>query len=160
MEYKFFVDLDGVLADFDRHVLELLGRHPRSFKPKQELWDSLTHLIEVEGKKFFSGMHLMNDANELWEYVLPHKPQILTATGTTFTSAAEQKRKWVEKHLGEHIVVNTTTKSKHKAQFAAHNYILIDDRHKSINPWIEAGGIGILHTSAEETINQLKQLGL
>ena len=36
--------------------------------------------------------------------------------------------------------------------------VLIDDRQKNIDAWIEAGGIGILHTSAANTINQLKAL--
>ena len=38
--------------------------------------------------------------------------------------------------------------------------ILIDDRLKSIGPWRQKGGIGILHTDANETIRQLKRLGL
>jgi hypothetical protein len=47
-----------------------------------------------------------------------------------------------------------------KAAYAKPNHILIDDREKSIQPWREAGGIGILHTSAADTISQLQKLGL
>ena len=36
--------------------------------------------------------------------------------------------------------------------------VLIDDRPKNIEAWENAGGIGILHTSAKETINKLKEL--
>jgi hypothetical protein len=50
--------------------------------------------------------------------------------------------------------------AKHKKDFAGPNNILIDDRVDNINGWIEAGGIGILHTSAEDTIKQLNKLGL
>jgi len=35
---------------------------------------------------------------------------------------------------------------------------LIDDRQKNIDAWVEAGGIGIVHTSAANTIEQLKAL--
>ena len=49
---------------------------------------------------------------------------------------------------------------KEKYQYAAPNHILIDDRLVSIEPWVNAGGIGILHTSAVDTIEQLKELGL
>ena len=36
--------------------------------------------------------------------------------------------------------------------------VLIDDEPKNIEAWEDAGGIGILHTSAKETINKLKEL--
>jgi hypothetical protein len=38
--------------------------------------------------------------------------------------------------------------------------ILIDDRADTIREWDSQGGIGILHTSAANTIQQLKKLGL
>lgn len=38
--------------------------------------------------------------------------------------------------------------------------ILIDDREKTIREWREKGGTGILHVSAEETLAELKRLGL
>ena len=45
-----------------------------------------------------------------------------------------------------------------KAAFAYEGSVLIDDRKKNIDAWENAGGIGILHTSAKETINALKEL--
>ena len=42
----------------------------------------------------------------------------------------------------------------------APNHILIDDRLSNIEQWRSQGGIGILHTSAVNTIQQLKELGL
>lgn len=38
------------------------------------------------------------------------------------------------------------------------SFILIDDSKKRIDPWIEHGGTGILHTSAEDTISKLKDI--
>ena len=37
---------------------------------------------------------------------------------------------------------------------------LIDDKEENIKQWKAAGGIGILHTSAENTIKELQKLGL
>ena len=45
-----------------------------------------------------------------------------------------------------------------KGMFALEGSVLIDDRKKNIEAWEDNGGIGILHTSAEDTINQLKKL--
>jgi hypothetical protein len=50
--------------------------------------------------------------------------------------------------------------AKFKSEYASKNRILIDDRADTVERWRANGGIGILHTSAEDTINQLKQLGL
>ena len=45
-----------------------------------------------------------------------------------------------------------------KGAFAEKGSVLIDDRQVNIDAWEANGGIGILHTSAENTINQLKAL--
>jgi hypothetical protein len=50
--------------------------------------------------------------------------------------------------------------AKFKHEFSGKNRILIDDRADTIENWNAKGGIGILHTSANNTIKQLKQLGL
>ena len=50
--------------------------------------------------------------------------------------------------------------SYNKKDYADKNSILIDDYSKNIEQWRAAGGIGILHTSAEDTIKQLQKLGL
>ena len=42
-----------------------------------------------------------------------------------------------------------------KAKFAGKNHILIDDLEKNITAWEAAGGIGILHKNANDTINTL-----
>ena len=47
-----------------------------------------------------------------------------------------------------------------KQEFATSDTILIDDRADNIQRWKDAGGIGIHHTSAENTIKQLQDLGL
>jgi hypothetical protein len=47
-----------------------------------------------------------------------------------------------------------------KMLFANEGKILIDDMEQTIREWKNAGGVGILHTSASDTISQLKKLGL
>ena len=43
-----------------------------------------------------------------------------------------------------------------KQDYAAPNAILIDDTVSNIEQWIEQGGIGILHTSWQKTIDEFK----
>jgi len=47
-----------------------------------------------------------------------------------------------------------------KVNYSNENSILIDDMPRTIEEWDSGGGIGILHTSANSTIDKLKQLGL
>ena len=42
--------------------------------------------------------------------------------------------------------------------FAYEGSVLIDDRPKNIEAWEANGGTGIIHTSAAETIKELKKL--
>ena len=71
-----------------------------------------------------------------------------------------EKIRWVHDNLDGFGNIYTVVSGKDKKEFAAPNHILIDDRPHSIDPWREAGGIGIQHTSAADTIAQLKELGL
>ena len=61
-------------------------------------------------------------------------------------------RKWNPED--SRIILNTQ-----KHHFVNDEYdILIDDTPKKINAWRKSGGIGILHKSADSTINKLKKI--
>jgi len=96
----------------------------------------------------------------LWNFVKQFNPQILTAAGNPEYNADQQKHRWVAEHFGSDVVVHVVRRSADKAQFATPGAILIDDKRKSIDPWEAAGGIGVHHVSAANSIAQLKQLGL
>ena len=65
---------------------------------------------------------------------------------------------WVKNNLpGTKLIL---ARSTDKQKYADENSILIDDRPSNIDQWRSQGGIGILHVSAEDTIQQLKKLGL
>ena len=68
------------------------------------------------------------------------------------------KNKWVRKYIDPTVVVTCTYSGSQKAAFAEKGSVLIDDRPKNIKAWEDAGGIGIIHESAEKTINILKGL--
>jgi len=161
-DYKIFVDLDGVVADLDKHVLELTGKtFPQLRKDDND--DGFQNFVDsqrAEGNTIFDDLPLMPDAQELWNYIVKYKPSILTATGVPEAEAAAEKIRWVMENLSGYDKIYTVKKSILKAEYAQPNHILIDDRVKSINPWREAGGIGIEHKSAADTISQLKSLGL
>ena len=101
----------------------------------------------------------MEDADVLVDFVMAHfkSVKILTACGYTPKDAKEQKTAWFAEHYPQ-IECIVVAKSPDKAAYAHPYAILIDDRSKSIDPWVAKGGIGILHTSAEDTIAQLRAI--
>jgi len=164
-EYKIYCDLDGVLADFIKGVREKLvpdyteERYEGNRKYRDEMWAAMREYAK-NGGKFWYELDVMPDAHQLWNHIKDYNTEILTATGPTDLGASQQKVAWFPEKFGKGTKVNVVDSSNDKAIFAAPNHILIDDKDKSINPWIAQGGIGILHTSAANTISELKKLGL
>ena len=157
MVLQLFVDLDGVLADFDKRVRELTGRHPSDLPP-QVMWSRIAKTPD-----FYNSLDWMADGGILWEGVKPWKPTILT--GLPRGSWAEgQKREWCRRHLGENIRV-ITCMSKEKAEKAWEStqglglHVLIDDRLSLKGPWEAKGGRFIHHSSASQSLEILSSLG-
>ena len=154
-KYKIYCDLDGVLIDFAKGYKDLTGKTPPPPESSQDLTQFWTP-IDKAGVDFWAKLHWTQDGHQLWNYIKPYKPEILTAP-SRHQSSREGKLIWVKRHTGN-VPVNFKS-AKLKSQLASPNSILIDDRGDTINRWNQAGGIGIHHTSTNSTIKQLKDLG-
>ena len=158
MEYKIFSDMDGVLTDFDASFEKYSdGMPPREYEKKygkEKFWE----LIDGKGKVgFWVGMPWMSDAKTYWDYIKNYDTELLSSPSRSSTSRLG-KRLWVRNNMpGTKLTLAQAAK---KQNYAAPNHILIDDRASNIEQWKSQGGIGILHTSAADTISQLKKLGL
>ena len=161
-DFIIYVDLDGVAADFAAGVRKLVpsfmeGSTENNKKLDREMWTAISK-HQKAGNKFWYELPPMEDAFVLWEFVKPYNPQILTATGNPSFGAGPQKLEWVAKYFGSDVVVNIVQRSADKATFATPNSILVDDKLKAIEPYRSAGGIGVHHTSALDSIEQIKQI--
>lgn len=153
--YDLAIDSDGVLADFSKRVDAILGES-RSEVPKGVMWKEIER-YNRKVEPFFESLDLMDGARDLVEFAQSNFSRVfvLTATGYTPTNGAEQKIRWYERHFpGLEVIV--VSKSPDKAAYATPSTILVDDRLHSIDPWTAAGGIGLLHTSVEDTIERLR----
>ena len=164
MDYKVYVDMDGVVADFDQRFLDLSGMMPREYEAKygrDAFWEFID---EGENKlKFWIGIPQMSDAQSLMDYVSQYDYEMLTSPSIKQQSLMG-KGLWIKNHTSKGLFKSKPKVNyrfaKNKVEFAAPNHILIDDKASTIDSWNAAGGIGILHTSAANTISQLKKLGL
>ena len=158
ISYKIFSDMDGVLTDFDESFLKYSeGIPPREYEKtygKEKFWE----LIDGKGGVgFWVGMPWMEDGKQYWDYIKNYDTELLSSPSRSSTSRLG-KRLWVRNNMPG--VKLTLAQAAKKQNYAAPNHILIDDRPSNIDQWKSQGGIGILHTSAADTISQLKQLGL
>lgn len=155
---RIFLDLDGVLADFDKGAGIILGTD-NTYKWEfihggNRFWEVLNSF-----PNFFGSLPLMPDALELWQAVGKRKPTILTALPRQDAASVDaQKRAWVAKHLGADIEV-ITCETKDKPKFCQKGDILVDDRSVNQEAWNAAGGTYILHTTAKKSIHLLRAMG-
>ena len=152
-DYKVYCDMDGVIVDFDKGYKELTGTEASFDTPKEEFWAP----IQKAGAEFWIKLQWMHDGKQLWNYIKPYNPQLLSAPSRDESSKIG-KFVWVKRNVpGTKLILRS---AERKQEFATPNSILIDDRADNIQRWKDAGGVGILHTSAADTIQQLKDLGL
>ena len=157
-EYTIYCDMDGVLVDFDKQFEKASGGiSPREYEEtngKEAFWN----LIDNEnGVGFWVGMPWMPNGKQLWDYIKPNNP-ILLSSPSRSNSSRLGKRLWVRNNLpGTKLIL---ANSYNKKNYADSNNILIDDRPSNIDQWKAAGGIGILFISTEQAIKELKELGL
>ena len=155
-QYKIYCDMDGVLCDFNRRFEQFGGINPNEYESKNGI-KMFWKIIDSVGEQFWSQMPWTPDGKQLWTYISKYIPTLLSAPSENFSSRYGKKL-WVEENLpGTKLIL---AKRTNKQDYSGKNQILIDDLPKNINEWNSKGGIGIFHTSAENTINKLKQLEL
>jgi hypothetical protein len=166
--YDLYVDYDGVCVSFYEATKEILGGNWDS--PK---WGTPEKREEraaiIRGKDgFWKNMPPERDFRELWNFIKPFDPSILTAYPEWDKEGAiKGKWEWNEKwtkvpHNKFHCVERASKKYFAKSHDGSHYgkpNLLIDDFPQNIREFETAGGVGILHKSAAETINTLKKLG-
>lgn len=150
MERRLFIDMDGVLVDFDRGYELAVGVRPVYAHDESLDWTPLLALPD-----FWLTLPPMPDAYMLWGVARQHQPTILTGVPKVFPGTAEQKRQWIAKNLVEDVPV-ITCPSREKFKHGRPGDVLIDDRPKCGKPWVEMGGVWIVHTSAAESLRQLR----
>jgi 5'-nucleotidase len=151
---RLYIDLDGVMADFDKYFLDTFGVESGKLDDPT-LWK----WINGHGN-FFLNLPLMPGALDFFNSVKHLNPTILTACPkSNYTTAAVQKRQWVYKHLSSEITVIPMMGGKNKCLFMhSPGDVLIDDFDKNCIPWREHGGIAIHHKDFDTTKRELRKV--
>jgi hypothetical protein len=152
---KLFLDCDGVLADFDKAAEKLFGMPSRQAEQKlgpKRFWGKLRSHAD-----FYGTLPLLPDARKLFDSVAHLNPIILTGCPLGGW-AEEQKHRWAAVHFpGTRMI---TCMAREKRMHMSPGDVLVDDYLKYKALWEDAGGIFIHHTSADNTIAELRRIGL
>lgn len=150
---QLYLDMDGVLADFDKRAADIFGMPSHVFETKhgsEHFWERLQRTPD-----FYNSFDLMLDAPFLMDAVEHLRPIVLT--GVPYGDWAKpQKREWVARMARGFPVI--TCRSKEKSRACTPGDIIVDDRTEYRHLWEDKGGIWVHHTSAYDSIKQLKAL--
>jgi hypothetical protein len=178
-QYQIYCDMDGVLVDFVGGAVDYITRElqeGRAEELKAEIGRDYITAEDIEmyspnksqpvvdfmyqflqhHTEFWENLPWMPGGKELWNYIAPYNPDILTAAMGYGSEIGKQA--WIDKNLQPEP--SKVFMSHDKYLWSKPNRILIDDFTKNTIPWKARGGDAILHTDANKTIQNLKDLGL
>jgi len=174
-QYRYFCDMDGVIVDFMSAFriaiakdlpkemqsipdVQLYGKFRdylrKKLKSDEEVVIRLKSYIDTE--KWWANLEWTVDGQKLWDYLKTKKTKILSSPGR-YSNSKVGKYSWCAEHLN--LDKSDIILEYRKYKYSGENKILIDDQECNIEKWRKAGGIGILHASAADTIKQLEEKG-
>ena len=159
MIVKIYLDLDGVLADFDSWRESVARRNPAALTDDDLMWEEARRVDH-----FYLNLPLMPNARAFVGAVLETgiPVEVLTALPKKrrIEHAEEDKREYMRRHfcepLGADIPFNIGPFSEDKQDWARPGHVLIDDRRLNIVQWISKGGTGILFRDAIQVLQDLE----
>ena len=154
-EITIFCDMDGVLTDFLGGIARHLGK--KSFE--QGDIDKVLLTDAGTSKGWWVALDPLPDQKTLWKYISQYNIQILSACPSICRNdkaVMAGKKAWIKKHCKPSPSKVNIVQRRDKKNFADSNHILIDDHERNTKDFEFAGGHGIVHTSAINTIKQLK----
>jgi 5'(3')-deoxyribonucleotidase len=153
---KVYVDLDGVLAAFDQEYARLTGLHwyAQHDLTKEEKWALLYPFPD-----FFLNLPWTPGAKQMWDYLQPFEPSILSAASSHMPQSRGHKFQWCERELGlvgdRVIIVDNGIEKQH---YCTPGDVLVDDFDLNIIQWEKKGGIGVRFTDAHKALHELQQI--
>lgn len=158
MKKKIYLDLDGVLCDFEGRFAKLYGRDALNERERKQWSENWANFIE---RKEFEKLDWFPGGQELLKFIRQQDVdvEILSSSGgVKFHDEVErQKKVWLKKHSIAYKA-NIVPGRRRKKEYANANTILIDDTDDVVEEFRQVGGQAILHRNVDDTKAKLKRL--
>lgn len=155
MKKTIYLDMDGVLTDFNGRVLSLYGADSLKTR-KRENWVNLVQTRQFETLDMLPSARILLDFVDSIDDVVV---EILSSSGgSEFHTVVEaQKLRWLQKH-GIRYKANIVPGGYKKAVYANPLSVLVDDTLQVVENFAKHGGATILHDHkfVEKTIDKLR----
>lgn len=160
MKLKIYLDMDGVLADFDSEYMKVNGKPPsaarRDSKETDENWTRFVTNNSFEKLGYWPGAQLLLRVIDVLSKDPFVQVEILSSSGGAMfhDNVTAQKIKWLRDH-GIKYKANIVNHRSKKKDYADEYSVLIDDTEDVIKGFTKNGGYGIMHYDVYETIDKL-----
>ena len=162
MEPTLYLDMDGVVADWETAIADILG-----YKLVEgDRWPDQDWRKIIQFQRIYRDLPLLPWAREFVDeaskiaLAANYAVRFLTAVPrrNDFPYAFEDKVHWANKHFPT-IPVWFGPYSQDKQKRAAPGQVLVDDRMTNINEWIAQNGIGIyFHRNPDAVLAILRNI--
>ena len=151
--------MDGVLCNFEKRFTDLYGKDALGSRDRKNFTTNWPNFI-MDGN--FESLEWFPGGKELLDFIQNEtdwEVEILSSSGGErfHSEVAAQKVMWLC-DKGIPYKANIVPGRKHKTAYATPETILIDDTEDIIVNFNAAGGLGILHKEANETLAKLRTL--
>lgn len=166
-----FLDMDGVQCDFAGAAQNAIGvSHEEAKLKTEEEIEKLAHSSPEAVFDFFANLKQLPGGKKITDWLnsnnVPYTILSAPLRGPYAEYSVKGKLAWLQKHTPKAVKGALFKHNKHEhANDGGRPNILIDDYHKKIKAWNDAGGIAIQHEdeykvpdAAERTIKRLEQI--
>ena len=155
-KYKIYVDMDGVLTDWEDQFKRYSGGIPVNVYDNLYGKAKQYQLVNQNSPTYYANMHWMKDGKLLYNFIKEF-PHVEILSHAPDKKAFIGKMQWLKNNQVP-FKANLVPHREDKSKFANSDSVLIDDREDVVNDFIQAGGKAILHKDSISTINQLKEM--
>lgn len=150
---QLFLDSDGVLFDFNAHVLRLSGGISADRLGDEPLWALVATIPD-----FWLSMPLLPWAEALVAATRPWQPRVLTGCPRNgYALAVTQKTAVFARYFPGLEVITCLTREKTN-YLTAPGDVLLDDRQKNIRRWAKAGGTPVRFRRFDQAVADLTEI--
>jgi hypothetical protein len=147
---RLFLDMDGVLTDFDTQFQQWFGVRVEVYRYKSDpdVKAIIDRHLTSAPEEFWSRMPWMPGAREFWNEMEPRSPVILSSPHFA-RACIPGKHRWIQAHLGSQVPVIFDSA---KGAYGQGDDMLVDDSPENAIGW---KGLFVLHTTWSETRHQI-----